>query len=137
MRHGIHAASTINIILCFDLLVTFRRTILRAGIGGLSQLVSVCNIITMYYQRLNHLVIFSKSALTIPAATLSTLRRSTLPHPTQDSLPMPRLTDYWADVCNPLYEAPLAGRTDRHHCIVLKLVHMGSTPNTTVLDTQS
>ena len=35
-------------------------------------------------------------------------------HTTQNSLPMLRLTAYRADVCNPLYEAPLAGRTDRH-----------------------
>ncbi len=63
-----------------------------------------------------HGSIVFRCSMTIPATTLSTLRRSTLPHPTQDSLPMPRLTAYWADVCNPLYEAPLAGRTDRHHC---------------------
>ena len=39
---------------------------------------------------------------------------------------MPRLTAYWADVCNPLNEAPLAGRTTCTNvdtlCVVMRMV---------------
>ena len=38
-----------------------------------------------------------------------------LPHTTQNSLPMLRLTAYRVGVSNPLCEAPLAGRTAWHH----------------------
>ena len=55
-----------------------------------------------------------RCSITIPITTLSTLRRSTLPCLTQDSLLMLRLTAYQVDVSCPLYEAPLAGRTDRY-----------------------
>lgn len=54
-----------------------------------------------------------RCSITIPITTLSTLRRSTLPCLTQDSLLMLRLTAYQVDVSCPLYEAPLAGRTTR------------------------
>ena len=55
-----------------------------------------------------------RCSITIPITTLSTLRRSTLPCLTQDSLLMLRLTAYQVDVSCPLYEAPLAGRTTRY-----------------------
>ena len=43
---------------------------------------------------------------------LFTLRRTTLPHPTQNSLPVLRLTTYRVDVSCPLCEAPF-----RAHCL--------------------
>lgn len=61
-----------------------------------------------------------RCSITIPITTLSTLRRSTLPCLTQDSLLMLRLTAYQVDVSCPLYEAPLAGRTTRYQCFISK-----------------
>jgi len=53
-----------------------------------------------------------RCSIAIPTAMLFTLRRTTLPHPTQNSLPVLRLTTYRVDVSCPLCEAPF-----RAHCL--------------------
>ena len=62
-----------------------------------------------------------RCSIAIPTAMLFTLRRTTLPHPTQNSLPVLRLTTYRVDVSCPLCEAPF-----RAHCLAPRCGKTGS-----------
>ena len=68
-----------------------------------------------------------RCSIAIPTAMLFTLRRTTLPHPTQNSLPVLRLTTYRVDVSCPLCEAPFrAHYLTPTHAVTLHEENAGS-----------